>query len=115
MVLPESETPPVPYEPFSYRRCPRVLTGRSDSGFVKHEPSFKEQTVNRQRILISLSVVAVALAAATAARARAVPAPATGAGTAGFSLNLPAGPSISNTLDGSDQTASYSPVLGVVD
>ena len=36
-------------------------------------------------------------------------------GTAGVSLNLPSNPSISDTLDGTDQTVSYAPVLGVVD
>ena len=36
-------------------------------------------------------------------------------GTAGISLNLPANPSITDTLDGYDQTVNYSPVLGVID
>jgi hypothetical protein len=71
--------------------------------------------VNRQRILISLSVAVVALVAATAALAGTITATATVTGTAGVSLTLPSNPSISNTIDGSDQTASYSPVLGVVD
>ena len=40
---------------------------------------------------------------------------ATVTGTAGVSLNLPANPSVSDTLDGTDQTVSYAPVLGLVD
>ena len=32
-----------------------------------------------------------------------------------MSLNLPSNPSVSDTLDGTDQTVSYAPVLGVVD
>src|SRR5436190_752126 len=36
-------------------------------------------------------------------------------GTAGISLNLPSNPSISNTLDGTDQVASWSALLGIVD
>ena len=69
----------------------------------------------RQRILVSLSVAAVALVAATVALAGTLTATATVSGTAGVSLGLPANPSISSTLDGSDQTASYAPLLGVVD
>jgi WxL domain surface cell wall-binding len=69
----------------------------------------------KQRILITLSVAAVALVAATAALAGTLTATATIGGTAGVSLNLPANPSISDTLDGTDQTASYAPLLGVVD
>jgi len=69
----------------------------------------------RQRILVSLAVAAVALVAATAAFAGTLTTTATVTGTAGVSLTLPADPSISNTIDGSDQTASYAPVLGVVD
>jgi len=69
----------------------------------------------KQRILITLSVAAVALIAATAALAGTLTTTATIGGTAGISLNLPANPSITDTLDGSDQTASYAPVLGLVD
>ena len=72
--------------------------------------------MTRQRIFLTLSVAAAfALVAATAALAGTLTATATVTGTAGISLTLPSNPSISNTIDGSDQTASYSPVLGVVD
>ena len=71
--------------------------------------------MTRQRILIIVSIAAVALAAATVSIAGTLTATATVSGTAGISLNLPSNPSISNTIDGSDQTASYSPVLGIVD
>ena len=70
----------------------------------------------KQRIIISLAVAAVALVAATAALASStLTATATIGGTAGISLNLPSAPSFSDTLDGTDQTVSYAPVLGVVD
>jgi len=69
----------------------------------------------RQRIVVSLAVAAVALVAATAAFAGTLTTTATVTGTAGVSLTLPADPSISNTIDGSDQTVSYAPLLGVVD
>ena len=69
----------------------------------------------RQRIFIISIVAAVALVASTAALAGTLTATATVTGTAGVSLNLPSNPSISSTLDGTDQTASYSPVLGLVD
>jgi len=69
----------------------------------------------RQRILIIIGIAAVALVASTAAFAGTLTATATVAGTAGISLNLPAGPSLSDTLDGTDQTVAYAPLLGVVD
>lgn len=69
----------------------------------------------KQRILITLAVAAVALIATTAALASTLTSTATVTGTAGISLNLPSNPSLSDTIDGSDQTVSYSPVLGVVD
>lgn len=69
----------------------------------------------RQRIFIFMVVAAVALVASAAALAGTLTATATVTGTAGISLGLPSNPSISSTLDGTDQTASYSPVLGVVD
>jgi opacity protein-like surface antigen len=68
-----------------------------------------------KRILIISVVAVLALAAATAALASTLTATATVAGTAGISLNLPSAPSLSDTLDGTDQTVSYNPVLGVVD
>jgi hypothetical protein len=69
----------------------------------------------RYRFLIISALAATALTSAAAALAGNLTATATVSGTAGISLNLPAGPSLSDTLDGSDQTVSYSPALGVVD
>jgi hypothetical protein len=69
----------------------------------------------RQRIFILTAIAAVALVAATAALAGTLTTTATVTGTAGVSLNLPANPSLTDTLDGSDQTISYAPILGVVD
>lgn len=69
----------------------------------------------RQRIIIISAIAAVALVTATAALAGTLTATATVSGTAGVSLNLPSNPSVSATLDGTDQTVSYAPVLGVVD
>jgi len=69
----------------------------------------------RQRIIIIIGITALALVATSAALAATLTATATVNGTAGISLNLPSAPSVSSTLDGTDQTVSYSPVLGVVD
>ena len=69
----------------------------------------------RQRIIIIIGIAAVALITATAAVAGTLTTTATVTGTAGISLNLPSNPSITDTLDGTDQTATYAPVLGVVD
>jgi len=70
----------------------------------------------RQRtLLISLVVGVGALVAATAALAANLTATATVTGTAGISLSMPSNPSVSTILDGTDQTLSYTPVLGVVD
>ena len=69
----------------------------------------------RQRLFIITCVSALALVASAAALAGTLTATATVSGTAGVSLNLPSNPSISNTIDGTDQTASYAPVLEVVD
>src|SRR4051812_49889941 len=68
-----------------------------------------------KRLPILICTAAAALAAATAALAGTIPPPATIPGTAGVSLNLPSNPSISNTLDGTDQVASWSALLGIVD
>jgi hypothetical protein len=73
------------------------------------------QNIMRQRIFIITGLVAVALVASAVALAGTLTATATVGGTAGVSLNLPSNPSISDTLDGTDQTVSYAPVLGVVD
>ena len=69
----------------------------------------------RQRIFIIMSIMAVALVAATAALAGTLTTTATLTGTAGISLGLPSNPTLTNTIDGTDQTVSYSPVLNLVD
>jgi hypothetical protein len=69
----------------------------------------------RQRIIITLSVAAVALVASTAGLAATLTPTGTISGSAGVSLTLPANPTFSSTLDGTDQTATFAPVLGVVD
>jgi hypothetical protein len=69
----------------------------------------------RHRLLIISALVATALTTAAAALAGNLTATATVSGAAGISLNLPAGPLLTDTLDGSDQTVSYTPALGVVD
>jgi hypothetical protein len=69
----------------------------------------------RHRISIILGLAVLALVAATAALAGNLTTTATVSGTAGISLNLPSNPSITDTLDGTDQTVSYAPILGVVD
>lgn len=69
----------------------------------------------RHRLLILTALSALALTTAAAALAANMTATATVTGTAGISFNLPSGPSLTSTLDGTDQTASYAPVLGVVD
>jgi hypothetical protein len=69
----------------------------------------------RQRITIIIGIAALALVATSAALAATLTTTATVTGTAGISLNLPSNPSLSSTLDGTDQTVTYAPVLGVVD
>ncbi|HXK12978.1 MAG TPA: WxL domain-containing protein [Gaiellaceae bacterium] len=69
----------------------------------------------RHRLLILTAVTALALTTAVAALAGNITATATVTGTAGISLSLPAGPSLTSVLDGTDQTATYAPVLGIVD
>lgn len=69
----------------------------------------------QKRILVTLSTVAVALAVAAAAVAATLSATAAITGTAGVSLNMPSAPAINATLNGADQSLSYSPLLGVVD
>jgi putative surface cell wall-binding protein len=68
-----------------------------------------------KRVVITLGIAAIALVASTAAFAQNLTATATVSGAAGVSLNLPSDPTISDLLDGTDQTVSYAPVLGVVD
>ncbi len=67
------------------------------------------------RFPLVLAVAVAALVSAAAATASTLTATATITGAAGISLNLPSSPSISDTLDGTDQTATYAPVLGLVD
>jgi hypothetical protein len=69
----------------------------------------------RQRFFILLGSAAVALAAATAALAGTLTPTAIISGAAGISLNLPASPSMTDTLDGTDHVVSWSALLGVVD
>lgn len=70
----------------------------------------------KQRILISLIVAGVALVAVSAALAANLTATATIAGSGStVSLNVPGTASLSDTLDGTDQTVTYAPALGVVD
>jgi WxL domain surface cell wall-binding len=71
----------------------------------------------KQRMFIFLAVAAVALVAASAALAGSVTATATvNAGNSGnLSLSLPSTASIAATLDGTDQTASYTLPIGIND
>lgn len=69
----------------------------------------------RQKIFITIGIAAAALVASTAALAGTLTTTATVSGTAGISLSLPSNPSITDTLDGTDQTVSYAPVLSVID
>ena len=69
----------------------------------------------RQRIIIIIGITALALVATGAALAASLTATATVSGAAGISLSNPASASLSSTLDGSDQTVNYQPVLNVVD
>lgn len=69
----------------------------------------------RHRLMIFGALALLALTAAAAAVASNLTATATVSGTAGVSLALPGNPSVSDTLDGTDQTVSYAPVLGVID
>jgi hypothetical protein len=70
----------------------------------------------KQRIGLLLGIAVLAcVAVSAAAAAGTLTTTATVSGAAGISLNLPGNPSLSDTLDGSDQTVGYSPVLGVVD
>src|SRR5882757_5121142 len=93
----------VPYEPFSYGPGTRLPTRADDSPDM------------RQRLLIFLGSASVALAAATAVLAGTIVATATVSGSAGMSMTLPSNPSLSDTLDGTDQIVSWSAPLGIVD
>ncbi len=69
----------------------------------------------RHRLLTLGATCAGALIVTAAALGAALTATANVSGSAGVSLTLPSPPSVSSTLDGTDQTVSYAPVLGVVD
>jgi hypothetical protein len=69
----------------------------------------------RHKLLILTALTAAALATSVAALAGNLTATATVSGTAGISLTLPSGPSLIDTLDGTDQTATYAPVLAAAD
>jgi len=69
----------------------------------------------RHRLLILGALSASALVITAAALGATLTATANVSGTAGVSVTLPAPPSFSSTLDGTDQTVTYSPLLGVVD
>jgi hypothetical protein len=69
----------------------------------------------KQRISIIVGFLVLACVAVSAAAAGTFQTTATVSGTAGISLGLPASASLTDTLDGSDQTVSYSPLLAVVD
>ena len=69
----------------------------------------------RQRFLIIIGFAAVALVASSAALAGTLTATASVTGATGISMGLPSDPSISDTLNGTDQTVSWSAALGVVD
>ena len=63
----------------------------------------------RHRILILGALGATALVVTAAALGATLTATANVTGTAGVSFTLPAPPSVSSTLDGTDQTVTYSP------
>ena len=69
----------------------------------------------KQRIFLLIGIAALALVATSVAFAGTLGVTANVGGTAGISLNLPTAPSFSDTLDGTDQTVTYAPLLGVVD
>jgi hypothetical protein len=68
----------------------------------------------RQRITIIIGIAALALVATSAALAATLTATAT-VSTGSLSLTHAATATLSDTLDGTDQTVTYSPVLSVVD
>jgi hypothetical protein len=68
----------------------------------------------RQRITIIIGIAALALVATSAALAATLTATAT-VTTGSLSLTHAATATLSDTLDGTDQTVTYSPVLSVVD
>ena len=69
----------------------------------------------KQRILVSLLVAGLALVAVSAAMAATMTSTATVTGSGTVSVNVPGASTLSDTLDGTDQTVTYAPALGVVD
>jgi hypothetical protein len=83
---------------------------------VKHDQPEQENTnIMRQRITIIIGIAALALVATTAALAGTLTTTATITGASGISLNAPATAAFSKVLDGTDQSATYSPAIGIVD
>ena len=82
---------------------------------TNHPRSAEGRPPNRHKLILLVCLSTAALVAAAAAVAGTLTPTASITGTAGISLSLPGDPSISSTLDGTDLTASYSAVLGVVD
>jgi hypothetical protein len=69
----------------------------------------------KKQLIITLGIAVLALTAATAALAGTLTATATVSGTAGIGLTNTSTAAITNTIDGSDQTATYAPVLNLID
>jgi putative surface cell wall-binding protein len=69
----------------------------------------------KQRILVSLVIAGLALVAVSAAMAATLTATATVSGSGTVSVNVPATATLTDTLDGTDQTVTYAPALGVAD
>jgi hypothetical protein len=68
-----------------------------------------------KRIVITLGIAVLTLTAATAALAGTMTTTATVTGTAGIGLTNSATATVTDTLDGTDQTATYAPLLNIVD
>ena len=68
-----------------------------------------------KRLITTLAITVLALTAATAALAGTLTATATVSGTAGIGLTNTSTAAITNTIDGTDQTANYAPALNIVD
>jgi WxL domain surface cell wall-binding len=69
----------------------------------------------KQRILVSLLVAGLALVAVSVAVAGTMTATATVSGSGTVSVNVPSSSTLTDTLDGTDQTVTYAPALGVAD
>jgi hypothetical protein len=69
----------------------------------------------KTRLITTLAIAALALSAATAALAGTLTTTATVSGTAGIGFTHSATATIANTIDGTDQTATYAPVLNLID